>query len=324
MSSKLKITLGILVFIAGFMVVRLGLFFKNSVETSTSANLDRQVAGATVVDQSSLDSDSDGIPDNLEAYYRTDPFSQDTDKDGFLDGEEIVSSYNPTRKEETNERGTQVANATTNLAQRMVLGLYTGDLVPTQVGDNAYEKNLNLLAFGTIDEVDGILNPPPAADASLITIASSKESQEEYLAQTASLLEGPFLSSFTQQPYILNQAANFLAIGDYASAKEVFRNYYFIYSSAYSQLLAISVPENWVDFHRHLLVIFQKLAINYLSLTKIEDDPLLAMTALQNLPNNLLEIDNSLIQNLKILIQTENLEIPNTPLFKILDLLETN
>lgn len=324
MSLKLKITLGTLLLIAGFLFVRLGLFFKRSVQTATTANISSRVAGIDTVDPSNIDSDSDGIPDNLEAYYRTDPFNPDTDGDGFLDGEEIISGYNPARKEGANEQNKQNANATTSLAQRMVVGLYTGDLVPSQVGENKYEKNLDLLALGTIDEVDGLLNPPPASDTSLVITDKSKQSQEEYLVKTASLLEGPFLSSFTEQPYVLSKAANFLAKGEYDKSIELFRNYYLTYSSAYSRLLAVPVPENWVDFHRHLLVIFQKLAINYLSMTKIADDPFLALTALQDLPTNLLEIDSSLIQNLKILIQTENLEIPNSPLFSILDLLGTN
>ncbi|MBI2063826.1 MAG: hypothetical protein HYT65_02440 [Candidatus Yanofskybacteria bacterium] len=323
MSTKLKIALGILLIIAGFLLVRLGLFFKQSVKTATSANLNRQVAGVNIDDPANIDSDSDGIPDNLEAYYRTDPFNPDTDGDGFMDGEEVVSSYNPARKEGPSERNKQNTNATASLAQRMVVGLYTGDLVSNQVGENKYEKNVDLLALGTFDEVDVLLNPPPASDASLVVTNKSKQSQEEYLAKTASLLEGPFLSSFTQQPYVMNQAANFLGVGNYDKAKELFRNYYLAYSSAYSQLLSVPVPENWIDFHKHLLTIFQKLSINYLSLTKIEDDPLLALTALQDLPNNLLEIDYSLLQKLKILIQTENLEIPNSPLFSILDLLRT-
>ena len=323
MSLKLKITLGTLLLIAGFLVVRLGLFFKHSVKTATSVNLNRQVAGVNIDDPSNIDSDSDGIPDNLEAYYRTDPFNPDTDGDGFLDGEEVVSSYNPSKKEGLNERNKQNTNATASLAQRMVVGLYAGDLVSNQVGKDKYEKNVDLLALGTFDEVDSLLNPPPASDASLVVMDKSKQSQEEYLAKTAYLLEGPFLSSFTQQPYVMNQAANFLGAGNYDKAKELFRDYYLAYSSAYSQLLSVPVTENWIDFHRHLLAIFQKLSINYLSLTKIEDDPLLALTALQDLPNNLLEIDYSLIQELKVLLQTENLEVPNSSLFSILGLLST-
>ena len=42
------------------------------------------------------DSDSDGISDYDEVnLYGTDPFAVDTDNDGFQDGAEIISGYNP-------------------------------------------------------------------------------------------------------------------------------------------------------------------------------------------------------------------------------------
>ena len=42
-----------------------------------------------------LDSDADGLPDDLENYYGTDLASADTDNDGYLDGEEVNNNYNP-------------------------------------------------------------------------------------------------------------------------------------------------------------------------------------------------------------------------------------
>lgn len=42
-----------------------------------------------------VDSDADGLADDLESYYDTDPNNPDTDGDGYLDGEEINNGYNP-------------------------------------------------------------------------------------------------------------------------------------------------------------------------------------------------------------------------------------
>lgn len=42
------------------------------------------------------DSDQDGLPDALEAIYRTDSANRDTDGDGHLDGSEVANGYDPT------------------------------------------------------------------------------------------------------------------------------------------------------------------------------------------------------------------------------------
>ena len=42
-----------------------------------------------------VDSDEDGLSDDLEKEIGTDPFNKDTDNDGYNDGEEIKNGYNP-------------------------------------------------------------------------------------------------------------------------------------------------------------------------------------------------------------------------------------
>ncbi len=42
-----------------------------------------------------LDTDNDGLPDELEAYYGTDINNPDTDNDGYTDGQEVQNGYNP-------------------------------------------------------------------------------------------------------------------------------------------------------------------------------------------------------------------------------------
>lgn len=49
----------------------------------------------TTTTNSMLDSDNDGLTDQLEAYYGTDPRNPDTDGDGYLDGQEMQTGHNP-------------------------------------------------------------------------------------------------------------------------------------------------------------------------------------------------------------------------------------
>ncbi len=44
------------------------------------------------------DTDSDGLPDDLERIYQTDPENPDTDGDSYADGLEVANGYDPTKK----------------------------------------------------------------------------------------------------------------------------------------------------------------------------------------------------------------------------------
>lgn len=62
---------------------------------SNVITIDRIISDRTG-DKASKDSDTDGIPDFDEVtIYKTNPFVSDTDNDGFFDGAEIMSGYDP-------------------------------------------------------------------------------------------------------------------------------------------------------------------------------------------------------------------------------------
>jgi hypothetical protein len=321
MSLKLKIVLGSLLLIAGFLIIRVGSSFYKSAKTAVSANIGGQILSAQEENPFAVDSDNDGIPDVEEAYYRTDPFNPDSDGDGFLDGEEIVSGFSPTKKDEsqkTNE--SERINVTENLTDRLIAGIFAGDLNPRNKNDKKYQDGINQITLAVIDETLGTLSPTLKEEEIKIT-DDSKQSQEAYLQSVAHLLEGPFLDSFIQQPQMLNRAVSLIARGDNENASRIFNDLSLRFTAAYTGLLATPVPPSWTDFHKHLLKIFQKISINYLVLSRAEDDPVLATFALNDFSNNMLDLSTSLMQELKSLIQKGELEIPKTPLFEVLDIL---
>lgn len=53
------------------------------------------LAPAVVFASSDVDSDDDGLSDEEEAIYHTDPENSDTDWDGYTDGEEVKNGYSP-------------------------------------------------------------------------------------------------------------------------------------------------------------------------------------------------------------------------------------
>lgn len=63
---------------------------------SSESNGELKTEVATVANETAVvDTDKDGLPDQVEAIYGTDPTKADTDGDGFSDYDEIKNSYNP-------------------------------------------------------------------------------------------------------------------------------------------------------------------------------------------------------------------------------------
>jgi hypothetical protein len=77
-AKKIKLSLLIL---ASLIILSFG-FFSMAQENSSAQNI-------------FMDSDQDGLSDQEESLYGTDPRSADTDRDGYSDGAEVSSGYDP-------------------------------------------------------------------------------------------------------------------------------------------------------------------------------------------------------------------------------------
>lgn len=308
---------------AGFLVVRLGLYFKHSASNANSA----LVLGAIQPnDEENLllkDSDNDGIADVDEAYYRTNPLNPDSDGDGYLDGEEIASNFYPTIKEGDKERGQEQRNITKTFTDRLFGGIYAGDLNPRNGTGPKYNENVNYLALATIDEALNKIKQKPADDV-ILTTTNSVAYQEEYLQKITEVMDGSFLDAFMGQPQIINRVLNLMLAGQYEEAVKILADYHITFTGAYTKLLTIPASENWVNFHKHLLSFFRKIALDYNYATQLEDDPMLALTALSDLGQTLANVDISILQELRTLLKNNNLRVPNSTLFEVLGLLNNN
>lgn len=103
--TKANIFLGILLIMAGIYVGSL-IGKKNTTTIIPNQTQSNQVGGLTAnlltnlnidtVIASSKDTDNDNLPDEVEAIFGSDPNINDTDGDGYLDGEEVINGYLPT------------------------------------------------------------------------------------------------------------------------------------------------------------------------------------------------------------------------------------
>jgi len=91
-----------------------------------------------------MDSDSDGLPDDIEKRIGTDPYLADTDGDGYSDAEEIRNGYNPAGEGKIKKLSAPIDEAIINnkeLGQPKDEGEARDDFIVTAIKNAAEKKN---------------------------------------------------------------------------------------------------------------------------------------------------------------------------------------
>ncbi len=237
------------------------------------------------------DSDNDGLMDWQEAVYKTDACKPDTDKDGYLDGEEVASGYDPTRSAPGDElEGAQERGLPKNLTQAMAknisqqmiegkMGNISSVLNPSsietsnQVVNDAIKQTitsaLNEFSLPDISDNEIIISP----DNSQIAIENyareivqiiSKWEEKVSLDQSQSQMEAEiFLEAI--------QTRNFGKIDKYIES----------YNGIAENLKQIPVPSDLKDIHKKQIGIFKVTSNIYKAIREIDQDPLKTVLAIE-------------------------------------------
>lgn len=293
MPKKLKITLGVLLVIAGFLLTRIGLFLKDSAEKAS------RVRGETTTAEKESpflkDSDNDGVADYNESYYRTDPFNADTDGDGYLDGEEVASGCRPTIPSDDCDSGNGTnrlpKNITEHFGSLMFGGLLSNDLKKDNPTSSNYLGSLIDEALETkkllllVDDVD--LGKIPNGDPL---------STQDYLYELENVLKKYLL--IEENPKNLN-------VSDFRSFD--FSPFIQNLDLLHAELSKISPSQDWIQTHEKLLKFALKLKNHLSSLSEQKQDPLKALLALSSTESLLNEYDE-IMKEITNKIRTENLK----------------
>lgn len=105
-----------------------------------------------------LDSDQDGLSDEEEKVYGTDPNDRDTDKDGYSDGAEVKSGYDPTKP----SPGDKIMNEKENAENPTVKGV-AEEKSEENLTEDLSKQITDLVSTNeqkeiTIEDVDKIIN----------------------------------------------------------------------------------------------------------------------------------------------------------------------
>src|SRR3989344_3259050 len=268
------------------------------------------------------DADQDGLSNKDESYWNTDFQNPDTDGDGFLDGEEVVSGFDP-RVPSDHSMGDNIEstvygapknladtisideNLSENALAAMIAGVAAGDLRP-DVNDDAFDKGVEAISLTTFDNFSKMQSPP---ETTYNVIEPSKENQLAYLNSLADIIKKDLLG-FSQ---VLNTSAPINGQFQFFAAKsEQFK-------IAHSKITSINVPRNWLEIHKAISNAIYGLYLNYHFIGNYENDVLKATIALGQLSSINAEI-TGLLKTVQAKILEEKLEIDDS-LYRVMDLI---
>lgn len=269
MSLKLKVVLGVLCLVAIVMVTRVIMYFGSGITanvtttTANTANIFASTDGTTPV----IDRDHDGLPDASESQYNTDSSNADTDKDGYLDGEEVAAGCDPVIPAPGDCKNSQRKNLTKETSKILLGGIQTGDLASAA----SSSATLDSLALSTLSDFQSkisattphalatLTNPTPQ-DVTAYLNDITKALQVSLLMpkeQLKSELEGALTAVLT---YKSDAPAKLQALADK-------------FATTYDDLQAINVPAKASVYHAQLVDTIHTIDQS-LRLLANPDDPL--------------------------------------------------
>ncbi|OGZ35265.1 MAG: hypothetical protein A3A94_01460 [Candidatus Portnoybacteria bacterium RIFCSPLOWO2_01_FULL_43_11] len=277
--------LAIGIIIGGFLVLK--------------SKIDQSGAPSKNISLNSLkDSDEDGLLDWEEAIYKTNPNNPDTDGDGYFDGEEIASGYDPL-KPAPNDKSSDKAmeprpapgvlsrdtNLTKVLVQDIVSGMMAGAINPlvSENGaadiDSASQANLDEFLTNALADSSQVLIPEIKDEELKISSDNSEEAVKNYLTKYSEIilkyLDAPeFKTTEMEDTLHALETRNFSQINKRINA----------YKLTYEELKNTPVPLNALEIHKLELQILLISINTFEAVKNVDEDPLKAVLAVQNHP----------------------------------------
>jgi len=279
------------VFIGGYLVLKSGKISAGELSNILKGQeVDLSLCEPNVND-STKDSDEDGLKDWQEIQlYKTDACKQDTDGDGYFDGEEVASGYDPAVKAPGDELPGTVSktprplpdNLTIALQQKLSEQLRQNKISPLDANGNLLSST-ELEQFPGIQQAiwevtqhkDQIFAPEPIDEKEIKTTPdTSRASIQNYAKEAAACL--PCLEATEE-----TEPATFLKAMETNDFSKIESNLE-AYQASYEKFKKLTVPADLLSIHKEQLNIFSSLIKVYQAIKEINTDPLKANLALQH------------------------------------------
>lgn len=265
--------------IAGAGIIVFSAFTNIKNYANLGASINKTIDGKTVNSANQInelnkplsqksDIDKDGLFDEEEPIYRSDPLNPDTDGDGFLDGEEVAAGCSPisaSQKDCQLKPGISQTNLnlTEYFTSLIVGGFLSKDL---DKSDPGYLKHIDSL----VQEASQIKKTLLSADQPDFEKQNSNKpelSNQEYLNQFENILRNHFLK---KKPKGIQANSDF----DYSP-------YLKDAGTTYEKLAKLNSPKELAEFHKESLNFFYQLKSYFSNLQNKDGDPIKALLSLE-------------------------------------------
>lgn len=313
MPNKIKIFFGFLAVIALFSVYNV--FNSLSGKPAPFAVIGAQ----TPLPSPDTDPDHDGLINRDEAIWNTDPFSPDTDNDGYKDGEEVASGHDPLKPGPNDLLPQQNgSNITDQVSTLLVSGFYAGAIddsrpdesnqVLAYIGDSAILDSIKALDFNNIQTTK------------IIVSSNTKASQEKYVNALGLIIQEELWAPLVNEPRVSTQKFTEFNTDDkqlLIENKTYFNTKATYYKKVLNEIVVIPVPPSWTNIHQQIIDDLRRLIISHQALAQTDSDPIKGTAALSNLMSlyqNMRPTLTSIVQKIK----ENNLKSPDGALWNLI------
>ncbi len=305
-SRKISLFVAVLILLAG---VFLGGYLVLKSGKISASQLDDILKGSTVdlktcnpdPSDANKDSDNDGLKDWQEIQlYLSDPCKTDSDGDGYLDGEEVTSGYNPIVKAPGDELPGTIPKGPRPLPANLTQALgamLTQQIVAGKI--DSFNQQGQILSSYELEKYPGIQqsvqqivsagNQLFAADPIdekqiKTTPDNSQAAIQRYAGEAANSFPPMENNGEDEATIFLNAMQN----NDFSKIDKNLE----IYQTSYKKLQMLSVPSNLLEIHKGQLNIISSMTKVYQAIKDINVDPLKTNLALQKYSSLMEQLTN--------------------------------